>query len=147
MAKTKSEPFLPYLRYATLADVRKEAWETLWVWFVVSVLFSAVSYAIEAYSPLSDFKPDWKSPLPTWLTIAIVIAFVSWYLRGKRFPMLSFKAWLAGSLYVTALLFMIEHLPLWLMWPFVWGGQMFVDLLDTLNGLGKDNFEAVKTSR
>jgi hypothetical protein len=142
----KSEPLFPYLRYATLENVRKELPLFLGAWVVVSILFGGIAYVVEVFWPASDSTPHWKNPLPWWLTVSILAALPFWFLRGKSFhwhwPRLSFKAWLGCSLWIAAILFLFEHAPVWVALPILWGSMMFFNFLQDLSAHGKENLEA-----
>jgi hypothetical protein len=93
---------------------------------------------------------NWKSPLPSWAYYTIIVMVVIWFARGKTFhyrlPMLTFRGWLALSLYVSSFAIVFEIMPWWLAGPAMWAAIVFAYLLESLDALGRKNFEALKAS-
>jgi len=149
MAKAEPEKFFPHLRYATLSDVRKELPSAIGAWIVGSIFFSGIIYASDYASDVFWPSPfDWTSLLPRSVTIPPLFAIATWFLRGQSFhvPRVSFGVWLVVSLDFAALVFLFEHLPLWLMWPFLWGHLTLWNLLESLDARGRENFEAIEAA-
>jgi hypothetical protein len=147
-SKIQPEPLWPYLRYATLSDVRKELPTSLAAWAVMTAISLAILWGLQFVPSASS---NWENPLPHWVTFAAIWAGATWFLRGKtfryQFPLCTFNAWLGLSLCVAALAFLGAKFPDWVSIPVFWAVLLLASMLDTLNAHGKENSEALNAVR
>ena len=148
-SKSQPEPLWPYLKYATLSDVRRELPTTLGAWAIASAFTVGIGWAGQVVLP--SRAASWESPLPHWANCAIICSIILWFIRGQEFrfrvPLISLGAWLGSSLYIFALCFVVASSPWWIAFPALWGNALFFSLLDTLNAQGKENSDVFEAAR
>ena len=150
MAEPTDNNILTYLPYVTLRDIFKETRGLFTVWVILSglsvLLVGAFKYA-ESYFrfELEKIENIDHFFLPQWLWLSIVVAALSWFMKGKEirfvFPVLGIKSWLFFTFLTTSLFFTLYNLEWWVSLPFVWALVATEVALVALEAKGKENYK------